>query len=117
MKRDEHRSLGRDEIQFIKDLHKYYYNLKVLKVEEVWFRTIKTFLESEYKGADFQEKSIRDAEFRIFKDVDRSQEYIESLCEILFAGVTKELTEQQTLVLILSATNDQREQALKRVLS
>ncbi len=108
------RKLDRDERQYLRQLSLQWFNQKKLTAEEIWWNACMDFVQSKHRGADFLLKNVREAELKILQSETLSEEYISELINIMGADNIS-ASEHQKLVLLLTATNDEREEAIKRV--
>lgn len=77
---------------------------------ELWYNVIDTFLA--WSGAEIISTEVRDAE-QLVIEREQSEEYIEALKGVVKAPEV--LSDDAKLVFLVMASNEQREEALKRV--
>ncbi len=81
---------------------------------DLWYRVISDFLGSRYKDSDIILSSTRAIEYQVMQEDATAKEYVDALIEIVKPGY--QLSDHQRMVLLLTSTNEEREQAAKLAL-
>jgi hypothetical protein len=108
--------LSNHELIDIKDIFLGLSRRSKKELTQLWYETVIEFISRKYKGSMIIPAHIREAEDKILQDDRFCQEYVSALMKVVDTELVQ-LTEHQKLVLIIGATADERDEAIKLVQS
>jgi hypothetical protein len=101
-----------EELEIERAFHEEYRKHKKDKsLPQLWYATIMTWLSWKFEGSEIITRKVRDAEIKIMQNETHSTEYTAALMQIVLPPDST-LSEQQKLILLMTAGNDEREQAI-----
>lgn len=111
------KTLTNHELIDIKDIYLRHTRGKI-KIEsaQIWYEVCLEFLSRKYKGSIIIPESVRQGEDRVLQDDMFCAEYISALMKVVTSDLVQ-LTENQKVVLLITATADERQEALALIQS
>lgn len=105
------------ELIDIKDIFLTHTRGKITKeLTQIWYESVLLFLSRKYKGSHIIPEKVRQAEDRVLQDDSFCAEYISALLKVVNTDLVQ-LTENQKVVLMITATADERQEALEYIRS
>lgn len=94
----------------------YRMHKKIKSIPQLWYESVMTWLAWKYEGSSIVARSVRDMENKVLQHDQLCQEYMSALMKIVLPNDSN-LTEHQKMVLIMTASSDEREEALLKIQS
>lgn len=111
------KTLTNHELIDIKDIFLSKTRGKITKeVAQIWYETCLEFIGRKYKGSMLITEETRQAEERILQDETFCREYLAALRSTVGTDLVQ-LSDSQRAVLLLMATDDERQEAIKLIQS
>jgi hypothetical protein len=87
---------------------------KTRSYPQLWYEVVMEWLSWKFEGAELVTRSVRDAENKILQSDAHSREYISTLMKLVLPddNEARSLTEHQKMVLLITASCDDRERAI-----
>jgi hypothetical protein len=102
-----------EEIDLERSFHDIYRSKLYKSHAQMWYSTVIQFLNWKFEGARIITTNVCEMEDKVLQHDHLCQEYVSALMKIVLpSGNANNLTEHQKMILLMSASSDEREEAL-----